>query len=495
MTSQPKSSRSVNSSKHSQDSKPNEKNPDSSKLVRPKPLQKPKLKCEFCNYTNHSTDDCYRILYCMKCKRENHRTSDHDMYIASLRSSQNYKAQPYQYASPFKQILKPKAKPYPPCTHCGFNGQLPDDLDTSESPFGTWTVDAQGFNDCFQDLSHKYCKGNKVLSINKLGKKSKVLGLPSLVYSKDKPCSAYEKGMHKRAFFKTKQNFSIKKYLHLLNMDLFRPVSPMSINHEKYTLVIINEYSRYTWVYFLKNKSQTAEMIMSFIKMVKNKNDVNVKQIRTDNRTEFRNTRLESFYDEKGISQNFSSPYTPEQNGIAERKTKTLIEAARTILNGSVLSKHLWTEVVRIACYTQNRSIIVKRHDRTLYKIFRERIPDINYFHIFGCLSFRVFNTKRQQIKETYHVTSDERIEVIRFTNTSVDEIGIGDLSRYPPDEFLQEDDPSRQYQTNSDISYYIIPHGRLLTELTQEKHVSEVIALNEQDNPKTEDVECNAPT
>ncbi|GJV57277.1 retrovirus-related pol polyprotein from transposon TNT 1-94 [Tanacetum coccineum] len=223
-----------------------------------------------------------------------------------------------------------------------------------------------------------------------------------------------------------------------------------------------------------------------FSKMVKNKNDVNVKQIRTDNRTEFRNTRLESFYDEKGISQNFSSPYTPEQNGIAKRKTKTLIEAARTILNGSVLSKHLWTEAVRIACYTQNRSII--KFDAK---------SDDGYFlgYSFNSKAFRVFNTKRQQIKETYHVTSDERIEVIRFTNTSVDEIGIGDLSRYPPDEFLQEDDPSRQYQTNSDISYYIIPHGRLLTELTQEKHVSEVIALNEQDNPKTEDVECNAPT
>ncbi|GJV06642.1 retrovirus-related pol polyprotein from transposon TNT 1-94 [Tanacetum coccineum] len=102
-------------------------NPDSSKLVRPKPLQKPKLKCELCNYTNHSTDDWYRILYCMKCKREDYRTLDHKMYIASLRSSPNYKEQPYQYASPSKQILKSKAKPYPPCTNCGFNDHLPDD--------------------------------------------------------------------------------------------------------------------------------------------------------------------------------------------------------------------------------------------------------------------------------------------------------------------------------------------------------------------------------
>ncbi|GJR36605.1 retrovirus-related pol polyprotein from transposon TNT 1-94 [Tanacetum coccineum] len=77
----------------------------------------------------------------------------------------------------------------------------------------------------------------------KLAKQKKVLGLPSLVYSKDKPCSTCEKGKHKRASFKTKQNFLIRKYLHLLHMDLFGPVSPMSINHEKYTLVIVDEYS------------------------------------------------------------------------------------------------------------------------------------------------------------------------------------------------------------------------------------------------------------
>ncbi|GKD65029.1 retrovirus-related pol polyprotein from transposon TNT 1-94, partial [Tanacetum coccineum] len=181
--------------------------------------------------------------------------------------------------------------------------------------------------------------------------------------------------------------------------------------------------------------------------MVENQNDVKVKQIRTDNGIEFRNSE--------------------QQNGIAERRNRTLIKAARTMLNGSVLSKHFWTATVMIACYTQNRSIIVKRYDKTPYEIFRERIPDINYFHVFGCLS----------------------IEAIRFINTSVDEIRIDDSSRYPPDEFSQEDDPSRKYQANYEFSYYIITHGRSLTELTQENHVPEVTAPNKQDNPHTKDV------
>ncbi|GJV63138.1 retrovirus-related pol polyprotein from transposon TNT 1-94 [Tanacetum coccineum] len=214
---------------------------------------------------------------------------------------------------------------------------------------------------------------------------------------------------------------------------------------------------------------------------LKAKKDVKVKQIRTDNGTECRNHKLESFCDEKGISQNFSSPYTPEQNGVAERKNSTLIEAAKTMMNGSVPFKHFLTEAVRIACYTQNRSIIIKRHDKTPYEIFRERIPNISYFHVFRCpvfihnhkdhlgkfdakamiyyflgysfvsKAFKVFNTRRQQIEKTYHVTFDEGMEAIRFTNTLVDEIGIDDSSRYPPDEFLYEDDPTRQYQVDSD--------------------------------------------
>ncbi|GJS46873.1 retrovirus-related pol polyprotein from transposon TNT 1-94 [Tanacetum coccineum] len=212
----------------------------------------------------------------------------------------------------------------------------------------------------------------------------------------------------------------------------------MSINHEKCTLVIVDEYSRYTWVYFLKKKSQAPEVIMSFIRIVENQNDAKVKQIRTDNGTEFRNHELESFCDEKGISQNFSSPYTPEQNGIAERKNRTLIEVAITMLNDSLLFKHFWTEAIRIAC-----KFNAKADDR--------------YFlgYSFVSKAFRVFNARRQQVEKTYHVTFDESMEAIRFTNTSVDEIGINDSSMYPP-----------------------------------ENHVPEVIAPNEPEIPHTEDTE-----
>ncbi|GJQ97550.1 retrovirus-related pol polyprotein from transposon TNT 1-94 [Tanacetum coccineum] len=278
------------------------------------------------------------------------------------------------------------------------------------------------------------------------------------------------RGKHHRASFKTKQTSSIKKCLHLLHMDLFGPVTPRSINHEKYTLVIVDEYSRYTWVYFLKKKSQAPETIMSFIKRVENQNDIKVKQLRTDNGTEFRNSILVNFCDEKGISQNFSSPYTPEQNGVAERKNRTLIEAARTMLSGSVFSKQYWTEAVATACYTQNRSTIVKRHLKTPYFYihnhkdhlgkFDEKADD-GYLLGYSLVSkaFRVFNTRRQQTEETYHVTFDESPYAIKFKKPSVDNINIAENERYPPDEYLHPYEPSQRYQTNRNDVSFIEPY------------------------------------
>ncbi|GKF45240.1 retrovirus-related pol polyprotein from transposon TNT 1-94, partial [Tanacetum coccineum] len=223
---------------------------------------------------------------------------------------------------------------------------------------------------------------------------------------------------------------------------------------------------------------------MSFIKRDENQNDIKVKQLRTDNGTEFENSILVNFYDEKGISQKFSSPYTPEQNGVAKRKNRTLIEVARTMLSASVFSKQYWTEAVAIACYTQNRSIIVKRHLKNRYEIFCKRIPNINFLHVFGCpvyihnhkdhlgkfdeksydgyllryslvsKAFRVFNTRRQQTEETYHITFDESPNAIKFSKSLVDYINIVENQRYPPDEYLHPYEPSQIYQTNSnDVS------------------------------------------
>ncbi|GJU40842.1 retrovirus-related pol polyprotein from transposon TNT 1-94 [Tanacetum coccineum] len=317
-------------------------------------------------------------------------------------------------------------------------------------------------------LWHKRLSHLNFKNINNLAKHNLVSGLPSLTFSKDKNCLSCEKGKHHRASFKTKRSFSINKSLHLLHMDLFGPVKPQTINHKNYTLVIVDEYSRYTWVFCLKKKSNAADFIMSFIRKMENLNEVSVKELKSDNGTEFRNHKLEEFCDEKGISQNVLSPCTPKQNGVAERRNRTLIEAARTMINSAKLPRQFWGEAINTACYTQNRSIIIKRYGNTSYDVFRGRSSDISYFHVFGCpvhihnhrdhlekfdekandgfflgyspmsKAFRVFNIRRQKIEETIHVTFSEDDEAISQTSTEGDAINFNENKTFQDDEFLE---------------------------------------------------------
>ncbi|GJX46834.1 retrovirus-related pol polyprotein from transposon TNT 1-94 [Tanacetum coccineum] len=262
----------------------------------------------------------------------------------------------------------------------------------------------------YKRLSHLNFK-----NINNLAKHNLVSGLPSLTFSKDKKCSTCEKGKHYRASFKTKRSFSINKSLHLLHMDLFGPVKTQTINHNKYTLIIVDEYSRYTWVFCLKKKSDAAECIISFIRKMENLNEVRVNELRSDNGIEFRNHKLEEFCDEKGISQNFSSPCTPEQNGVAERRNRTLIEAAKTIAL-DISNLHVFGCPVHI-----------HNHMDHLGK-FNEKANN-GFFLGYSLVAkaFRVFNIRRQEIEETVHVTFSKDDEAISQTSTKGDAINFNE--------------------------------------------------------------------
>ncbi|GKD25485.1 retrovirus-related pol polyprotein from transposon TNT 1-94 [Tanacetum coccineum] len=177
--------------------------------------------------------------------------------------------------------------------------------------------------------------------------------------------------------------------------------------------------------------------------MIENLNEVKVKELRSDNGTEFRNHRLEELCDEKGISQNFSAPSTAEKNGVAERRNKTLIEASRTMLNSANLPKQFWREAVNTACYTKNKSIIIKRHGKTTYDVDHlgkfDAKADDRFFLGYSPVAkaFRVFNIRRQEMKETYHVTFSEDDEAISKSSTEGDEINFNENRSFPDDEFI----------------------------------------------------------
>ncbi|GJZ14478.1 retrovirus-related pol polyprotein from transposon TNT 1-94 [Tanacetum coccineum] len=171
-------------------------------------------------------------------------------------------------------------------------------------------------------------------------------------------------------------------------MDLCGPIRVASINGKKYILVIVDDFSRYTWVYFLRSKDETPEIIKKFIAQAQLNYKAKVCKIRTDNGTEFKNTSLKAHYEKLGIMQQFSIARTPQQNGVVERRNRTLVEAARTMLIFSRLPEFLWAEAVATACFTQNRSIIHTRYNKTPYELLRGQKPNIAYFHVFGSLCY-----------------------------------------------------------------------------------------------------------
>ncbi|GJW03580.1 putative ribonuclease H-like domain-containing protein [Tanacetum coccineum] len=221
--------------------------------------------------------------------------------------------------------------------------------------------------------------------MNKLVKGNLVRGLPSKLFENDQTCVACQKGKQHRASCKSKTENSISLPLHLLHMDLFGPTFVKRLMKKMYCLVVIDDYSRFTWVFFLVTKDETSGILKSFITRIENLVDHKVKVIRCDNGTEFKNKEMNQFCEMKGIMRQFSVARTPQQNGVAERRNRTLIEAARTMLADSNLPTTFWAEAVSTACYVQNRVLVVKPHNKTPYELFHSRTPTLNFMRPFGC--------------------------------------------------------------------------------------------------------------
>nr|GFB28403.1 hypothetical protein [Tanacetum cinerariifolium] len=143
---------------------------------------------------------------------------------------------------------------------------------------------------------------------------------------------------------KPKSEDTNQEKLYLLHMDLCGPVRVESVNGKKYILVIIDDYSRFSWVKFLRSKDETPEFIIKFLKMI--------------------------------------------QNGFVERRNRTLIEAARTMLIYAQAPLFLWAEAVATACLTQNRSIIRLRYGKTPYELLHSKLHDLSFFYVFGALCY-----------------------------------------------------------------------------------------------------------
>ncbi|CAJ2671829.1 unnamed protein product [Trifolium pratense] len=229
--------------------------------------------------------------------------------------------------------------------------------------------------------------------ISKLSKLDLVRGLPKIKYHSNTLCGSCQKGKITKSSFKPKNIVSTSRPLELLHIDLFGPVNTASINGKKYGLVIVDDYSRWTWVKFLRTKDEAYDEFSIFCKQIQNEKGYTILKVRSDHGGEFENEPFENFCEKFGILHEFSSPRTPQQNGVVERKNRTLQEMARTMMHETNVAKFLWAEAVNTACYVQNRIYIRSKLNKTAYELFKGRKPDISYFHQFGCTCY-ILNNK-----------------------------------------------------------------------------------------------------
>nr|GEZ98383.1 hypothetical protein [Tanacetum cinerariifolium] len=171
-------------------------------------------------------------------------------------------------------------------------------------------------------------------------------------------------------------------------MDLCGPIRVQTINGKKYILVIVDDYSRFTWVKFLRSKDETPEVVIKFVQQIQVGLNKTVRYICTDNGTEFVNQTLTDYYERIGIFHQKTVPRTPQQNGVVKRRNRTLVEAARTMLIFSKALMFLWAEVVAT---TSDIGIFVG------YTPSRK--------------GYRIYNKRTRRIMETIHVQFDEMTE------------------------------------------------------------------------------------
>ncbi|GJT05913.1 retrovirus-related pol polyprotein from transposon TNT 1-94 [Tanacetum coccineum] len=275
-------------------------------------------------------------------------------------------------------------------------------------------------------------------TINDLAKNDLVTGLPKFKYHKEHHCPSCEQGKSKKASHPPKPVPNSKQRLHLLHMDLCGPMRVESINGKRYVLVIVDDYSRYTWVHFIRSKDEAPEEIKTFLKKITVLLQAPVIFIRTDNGTKFKNQVIKEYFDSVGISHQASFVRTPQQNGVVECRNRMLVEATKTMLIFSREPLFLWVEATATACYTQNRSIIHRRFNKTPYELINGRKLDTSFLHVFGALcypkndredigklgakgdigffigysanscAYRVYNRRTKKIMETMNVTFDE---------------------------------------------------------------------------------------
>ncbi|KAG7588970.1 Zinc finger CCHC-type [Arabidopsis suecica] len=224
-------------------------------------------------------------------------------------------------------------------------------------------------------------------TIKAMSNKEMVHGLPK-IEKENQLCESCLVGKQTRQVFPNTSSYRASQALELIHADLCGPISPATLAQNRYVFVIIDDFTRYMWTILLREKSESFEKFKSFKSLVEKECNKQITTLRTDRGGEFTSREFQEFCERNGIKRQLTAPYTPQQNGVVERRNRTLMEMTRSILKAMRVPNYLWGEAVHHSTYLINRVPTRALKDQTPYECLRNKKPRIDHLRVFGCLAY-----------------------------------------------------------------------------------------------------------
>ncbi|KAG7571799.1 Zinc finger CCHC-type superfamily [Arabidopsis suecica] len=214
-----------------------------------------------------------------------------------------------------------------------------------------------------------------------------VAGLPNIGIEKE-TCSSCLLGKQVRQSFPKATLFRATSILELIHGDLCGPITPPTAAQNRYIFVLIDDLSRYMWSILLKEKGEAFKKFKIFKACIEQETGGSIKTFRTDRGGEFLSQEFQDFCNTAGIKRHLTAPYSPQQNGVVERRNRTLMGMTRSLMKHMNVPNYLWGEAVRHATYLINRVATRTLEKQTPYEVFKSKKPNVGHLKVFGCIGF-----------------------------------------------------------------------------------------------------------
>ena len=245
---------------------------------------------------------------------------------------------------------------------------------------------------------HRLCHQN-FRAIDDMRRGEMVRGLPNVNFL-DRLCRSCVAGKQSRSSFPSASSFRATKRLELLYGDICGPITPSTIGNRRYYFLLIDDFTRIMWVFFLREKLEAFQHFKIVKNLAESESGERLKCFRTDRGGEFNSEEFNRFYDLNGIKRQLTAPYSPQQNGVVERKNQTIMSCVRSMLKEKNLPLELWAEAVNTCVYVLNRSYTKSLKGETLYEKWSGRKPSIDHLRVFGSVVHVKTTSKMSKLED-----------------------------------------------------------------------------------------------